>query len=235
VHFDIKPQIVILQNNFFYFTSYKMKITASKDFGSAKKPVLPLVPEPTSVFKKEDLTQVDLFSNPLDVNSTKVKFAFKILEGETKTPREVIQAFAGLNSNTGTLRMQMMQQFACGSALSGFNSAVLTFAPAVRAQLVATATAAVAAHDGTDNARQDRLVAHRDAMTALTDDTVLGILGSGIGIIDSALQELVGILLPNKILQRVKRYLRREARKPIDMSVKSYMMHVIRINNQEIP
>jgi len=219
-----------------------MKITASKDFGSNRKPVLPLVPEPTTVLKKEDLTQVDLLSNPTDVNSTKVKFAFKILEGGTETPREVLQwlqnverAFIGLNSNTGTLRMQMMQQFARGSALSGFNAAVLTLAPAVRAQLLATAQTAVDADDGTDVARANRLTAHRDAMAALTDTTVLGVAGSGIGIINSAVQEIVTVLLPNKILQRVKRYLRREARKPLDMTVKAYMMHIIRINHQELP
>ena len=102
-----------------------MKVTVTKDFGTAKKPVLPLVPETTTVNKKEDLAQVDLFSNPADANSTKVKFAFKILEGGTETAREVIQwmqnaerAFAGLNSNTGTFRKQMMQQFARGSACS---------------------------------------------------------------------------------------------------------------------
>ena len=42
-------------------------------------------------------------------------------------------------------------------------------------------------------------------------------------------------LLPNKVLQRVKRYLRREARKPFDMNIKAYYMHVMRINAEEIP
>jgi len=72
--------------------------------------VLPLVPEPTTVNKKEDLAQVDLLSDPTDANSTKVKIAFKISEGGTETAREIIQwfqnveqAFAGCNSTTGTL------------------------------------------------------------------------------------------------------------------------------------
>jgi len=43
------------------------------------------------------------------------------------------------------------------------------------------------------------------------------------------------MLLPNKILQRVKRYLRCEARKPIDMTVREYLMHILRINTQEVP
>jgi len=84
MHFDIKPQIVMLQNNFFVCCFIlTMKVTVTKDFGTAKKPVLPLAPETTTVNKKEDLAQVDLFSNPADVNSTKVKFVFKTLEGVT--------------------------------------------------------------------------------------------------------------------------------------------------------
>jgi len=39
---------------------------------------------------------------------------------------------------------------------------------------------------------------------------------------------------PTKIPQRVKRHLRREARKPIDMGMRTYLMHIIRINSQEI-
>jgi len=106
-----------------------MKISVSKDFGTAKKPVLPLVPKTTTVNKKEDLAQVDLTQ--------------LILEGGTETAREVIQwmqnverAFAELNSNTGTLREQMMQPFARGSALSGFNANATQLATPTRFGLV---------------------------------------------------------------------------------------------------
>jgi len=61
-----------------------MKITATKDFGHTKnnKIVLPLVPEPTeTVTKKEDLATVNLYSDPTDTDSTKVRFAFKTLNG----------------------------------------------------------------------------------------------------------------------------------------------------------
>jgi len=46
--------------------------------------------------------------------------------------------------------------------------------------------------------------------------------------------EVVKNLLPNKTLQHVKRYLRCEARKPIDMGVKQYITHIYRINTEEI-
>jgi len=127
--------------------------------------VLPLVPEPTVLIKKEDLTQVDLLSDPADLNSTKVKFAFKILKGgHGEAAHEIIQwfvnverAFAGLNSNNGLLRYQMIQQFANGSALSGFNSSVLALATPARLRMVAAAQVAVNRDDGTNAVKAQQL------------------------------------------------------------------------------
>jgi len=113
-----------------------MKITTTTDFGNSKnnKIVLPLVPEPTeTVTKKEDLATVDLYSDPTDTDSTKVRFSFKTLNGSAESPRELIElcknferAFTGLNSTTGLLQHQMMQQFCrgTGTALSTYNSNV---------------------------------------------------------------------------------------------------------------
>jgi len=219
-----------------------MKVSVSKDFGTNRKPMLPLVPEPTTVLRKEDFAQVDLLSDPTDANSTKVKFAFKVLKGGNgETACEVIQwfinveqAFTGLNSNNGQLRYQMLQQFACGSALSGFNHNVLVQATPARPALVATAQAAVNRDDRTNVARRQALDDHLAAMQALTDETVLA-QNVGIRIVATALRQSATILLPTKILQRVKRYLRREARKPIYMRVREHLMHILRINSQEIP
>ena len=205
--------------------------------------MLPLVPEPTVVIKKEDLAQVDLLSDPSDPNSTKVKFAFKVVEGgHDEVACEIIQwfqnverAFTGLNSNNGLLRCQMIQQFAHGSALSGFNHNALTPAAPARKQLVTTSQAAVNREDGTNAARAQGLADHLAAMQALTNETALAIANIGTGIVAAALQELATVLLPTKIPQGVKRYLRREARTPLDMGVRTCLMHVIRINMQEIP
>jgi len=111
-----------------------MKITATKDFGNTKnnKIVLPLVPEPTeTATKKEDLATVDLCSDPTDADSTKVPFAFKTLNGTAESPRDLIdwrknveRTFTGLNSTTGSLQHQMMQQFCRGTTLSTCNSNV---------------------------------------------------------------------------------------------------------------
>ena len=53
--------------------------------------------------------------------------------------------------------------------------------------------------------------------------------------VTSLLNDVVKELLPNKTLQRVKQHLRREARKPLDMSAKQHIMHTCRINTEEIP
>ena len=100
--------------------------------------------------------------------------------------------------------------------------------------MVASAQAAVNADDGTDVARAQRLANHLAAMQALTDITVLDLQALGAPVIDAAVQDVVAVLLPTKILKRVKRHLRREAMKPIDMGIRTCLMHVIRIDSQEI-
>jgi len=77
------------------------------------------------VTKKEDFATVDLCSDPTGADSTKVRC------GSAESPRDLIdwrknveRAFTGLNSTTGSLQHQMMQQFCRGTALSTHNSNV---------------------------------------------------------------------------------------------------------------
>ena len=220
-----------------------MKITASKDFGNSTKNkiVLPLVPEPTEIAKKEDLTQVDLLSDPATDTSTKVRFIFKVIEGAVNPPREVLawrrnveRAFIGLNSDTGTAKHQMLQQFCRGTALSTYNNHINKSFLAGKNTDLKTAEKAVADDDGSDAAV---LAALEATVTAVEGRNEAYYLASGDGnyLVEEALNHMMTTLLPNKILQRVKRYLRREARKPFDMNVKEYYMHIQRINNEEIP
>ena len=108
-----------------------MKVVVAKEFGNtSKKPLLPLVPEPTEILRKEELTTLELRSVPTDPDSAKVKFTFKMLAGG-ESPREAIQwrvnvdrALTGLNLTTRTDRNIMIQQFCRGMALSTYNSCV---------------------------------------------------------------------------------------------------------------
>ena len=50
-----------------------------------------------------------------------------------------------------------------------------------------------------------------------------------------ALRDVMKNLIPKKALQRVKRSMRREMRKPADMKIRTYFQHLIRINLEELP
>jgi len=111
-----------------------MKVSVPNDFGnSSKKPILPLVPEPIKGIKKEDLTTVNLCSDPANHNSTQVKFSFKGLDGDHETPQEILgwchnveRALTGLNlMGAGPAIYNMCKQFMRGSALSSFESAAM--------------------------------------------------------------------------------------------------------------
>jgi len=62
-------------------------------------------------------------------------------------------------------------------------------------------------------------------------------LGKAFGpeVVKDTLNDVVKCLLPNTTLQCVKQCLRREARKPLDMSAKQDIMHIYCINTEEIP
>jgi len=224
-----------------------MKVSVPKEFGNTnKKPVLPLVPEPIKSVKKEDLTTVNLCSDPSDHASTQVKFSFKGLDGDHETPREILEwrrnverALTGLDLNAnGLSSYDMCKQFMRGSALSSL------IAKAGAILVARKADAAVACKLARDNCPPATDAGHVVAdcnalraavLTATTRDT-LDYLSENYGpeLIKDSLNEVVKNLLPNKTLQRVKRHLRREARKPVDVGAKQCIMHVYRINTEEI-
>jgi len=89
----------------------------------------------------------------------------------------------------------------------------------------------------TDPAHDARIfVGSRTAATTATNCEELDHLSEAHGpeVVKDSLNEVVKNLSPNKTLQRVKLHLRRAARKPVDMSAKQHIMHVCRINTEEI-
>jgi len=221
-----------------------MKIAATKDFGNTKnnKIVLPLVPEPTeTATKKEDLVTVDLHSDPTDVDSTKVRFAFKTLNGSAESPRDLIDwhknvehTFTCLNSATGSLQHQMMQQFCRGTALSAHNSNVNQLCRNGKAADMTAAQLAVDNCQGGDPNTVANLAQALADATAKTKEAHLSDAGDGEHMVTSALNQMMTGFPPNEVLQQVKRHLRCEARKPFDMNIKSCHMNITRINSEDI-
>jgi len=224
-----------------------MKVSVPKDFGNtAKKPILPLVPEPIQAVKKEELTAVNLYSDPGDHASTQVKFTFKGLNGDSKSPREILhwrrdvdRALIGLDLTAGNSQYNMAKQFMGGSTMATFDASVLRYCTQHKADAMTHVAEAVRYHPAAGAAGHDAAVLanlqaallaanNRDEITHLVE-------GHGINIVRDSLNDVVKVLLPNKTLQRVNQYLSREARKPKDMTVKQYIMYIFCINNEEIP
>jgi len=101
-----------------------MKIVAIKEFDNTKStPLLPLVPEPTKVADKDDLTLIEISTRPGVAGAAKVKVSIKILEGLEETPRELIAwcksvecASIGLSCATGTHQIAALPQCTRGFA-----------------------------------------------------------------------------------------------------------------------
>jgi len=206
-----------------------MKVSVPKDFGNtSKKHILPLVPEPIKSIKKEELTAVSLYSDLTDHNSMQVKFSFKGLIGDNETPREILawrrnveRALIGLDLHTGTNQYNMAKQFMRGSTLSCFESAAVVLLTKHKVDAIKQChpPAGDAAHDA------GVLETLRAAVTTASNCKLVDHLHKayGMDVVTNLLKDVVRDLLPNKTLQRVKRYLRREARKPLDMSVKQHI------------
>ena len=223
-----------------------MKVSVPNDFGNtSKKHILPLVPKPINGFKKEDLTTINLHGDPTDRNLTQVKISFKGLDRDHETPwgilgwrRNVERALIGLDLRAGPAQYNICKQFMRGSALSSFESAAMVILVNKKASAI------VHAEQARDNYPPDTNAAHdagivaglQAAVTTANTREALDYLSEAYGPeeVKDLLNGVVKNLLPNKTLQCVKRCLRREARKPVCMSVKQYIMHIYHINTKEI-
>jgi len=129
----------------------------------------------------------------------------------------------------------MMQQFCRGTALSTYNSNVNQLHHNGKA---ADALVAQTAVDNCVGGDPNTVANSAQALTNAgnkTKEACLSDAGDGECMVTSALNQMMTGFLPNKVLQRVKRHLRREARKPFDMNTKSCCMNITRINSEEIP
>lgn len=197
-----------------------LKSLESKDKTNNKRALLPMVPETKVELTKKNSVAVDIATNPADfVNSPKVKFYALRLEGHEsvrtilKWRQDMIKIFVGMNIVTGHNQALMAESMMNGTPLTLFQARVATLAEEARE---AAAEAA--------NANQ------RNAIRAqpLSQHTTTEHVGEG-------LRHVVTNILPRRILPKVKRYIRRECRKPSDMKVRTYMQHLLRINLSELP
>ena len=209
-----------------------MKVVPPKNESSTKKaPLLPLLPDALDEMTLENSVSYMLRTVPADANSPQYKKYVRVLTGsesvrtKLRWAQDTQQVMTGLNVTTGPNMYNMYMNLSSGTALALFRQNAMDLGQAAFdaeiARVRAAALAAVPAGDA-DAAEQ----AVRDAG-----------IGPHLTVADigNAKRLMLTALIPNKIVAMVKRYLRRECRKPADMKVRTYYQHLVRINRDELP
>ena len=193
--------------------------------------ILPFLPEEATATKltKDNSVTLELRSIPSTADSPKIKYSVRIVSG-TETPREIIhwyndlvnQVFPGLgldDATSGPGQQAILKTVTTGNV---FQMVKTTGDQLATANRLARATAANA--DPTD-------AGHRTILaTELNDaDNMTRI------VVQMVLNSIIQVMMPRHALQKVKRYLRREYRKPAGMRVRDYFQRLVFINTQELP
>ena len=195
----------------------------SRTHTNNKVVLLPLVPLSEEKLTSDNSVQFQLLSTPTDPDSPKYKFSVRILNGSEsvrtaiKWFRDTRKVITGLNITDYEPTVAMCKTMLTETALTSFNAAI-------EAGLNFRKTARI------------RAAANDAARRAIVDEPDLDIADNqDLQDITCACQEVLTQAMPRKVLAKVKRYLRRECRKPSDMKVRSYVQHIRRMNNEELP
>jgi hypothetical protein len=204
-----------------------MKIAPLRNDTSNKgkqPPLIPLVPTShVDELDKENSTSFSLRTNIRDADSPKYKVNCRILQGDEdlaailRWVRTVERVLTGLGLTALAPRQNIIETMMRGTPLSLFRASLHELAEAAYNLALRNVDPANAAAE-TAAIRANGVVhyAHDDHFTL-------------------AVNSLINHLAPKKSLQRVRRYLRRECRKPADMKVRAYYQHILRINMEDIP
>ncbi len=184
--------------------------------------ILPLIPIEDGEWKSEQMVSHLLRSIPADAASPTYKTYVKILQGDEdcrqilKWADTVRKVCVGLNTVAHDTALPIMLTLMTGTPRGLFQQGLAT------AKTVNMNNRHAAEADAGRAAAI--LVAGIDAAANLTYDQLT-----------LAMCHVVTQLLPRRALARVKRYLRRDCRKPRDMKVRTYFQHVQRVNIDELP
>ena len=205
-----------------------MKIALPKtDFTTKghKQVLIPLVPPPSEDdLNKDNSTSFSLRTDRANADSPSYKIHCRILQGGEDLAvilqwrRSVTRVLKGLGLTTLRPSINIVETMMRGTPLSLFRAAIALEAQYAYDAAI-EAVPAGAGHDAAVAAIEAQGVGHYEADAHFT----------------LAMRSVVNQLAPKKSLQRVKRYLRRDCRKPADMKVRTYFQHILKINMEDIP
>ena len=197
---------------------YQYKPTSWNDNGS----ILPLVPIEDGDRKTENMVSHILRSIPGDADSPSYKIYVRILQGDEdcrsilKWAASVMTVCKGLNVTTHATALPIVETLMHGTPLSLFQGGLLI----CKRKTMAARHAA----EPDVGAKAVILAAGIDHAGNLTFGQLIEAIG-----------HVVTQLLPRRVLARVKRYMRRDCRKPRHMKVRTYVQHLLRMNRDELP
>ena len=202
----------------------KIAPTVKNDNYVGKKALLPLVPEDEHPLTKDNSVNLELRTVPTDNTSAKIKVSCRLLRGDEDL-RSMIKwlddvetkIFPGLNLQDGAPQAAMVSNLMEGSPKESFREKIQELATAARlaAAVLADPDPAQAAHV---NVLAEPLADHTTA-----------------AMVSEALRFMLQGIMPLKTLERVKRYMRRDCRKPANMKIRYFYQLLNKMNNAEIP
>jgi len=215
--------------------------------GSIPRPaILPLQHEEEEQVPKHLLRTFDLLTDVADNDSPKYRVYARILDG-TESARitikwrlEAEKIVTGLGVANLKNRSTIIQELATGAALSAHNGGIRLALTKEKLKQAKEAEEAEGRRIGDVDPADARAVERKAARMAAAKQAVVDKAQNHVDfyteeVIIEGLNTVVGHALPLKALQQVKRYLRRDCRKPVGMKVRDYFTHLNRINTEEIP
>jgi len=205
--------------------SYDTEAKASK---ANADEVLPLKLPVERKLQKDECVVFKLRTTPTLATSPTYEFTVGYINGDEGTRRalrfqkDIATVLIGLNVTTVADVVTMTQRVLKGEALAAYNNARGIRHAYLWEEAKRNARAASEAN-GDTLAQQQQAYANEPDPAADRTEHIAGVRG------------VISYMTPLKALQRVKRYLRRHCRKPVDMSVREYFNALQRINQEEIP
>jgi hypothetical protein len=208
-----------------------MKVVVPKSYdGGVRTPVLPLIVDETlDQPKNEDLRSFKLRTVPADANSAKYEAKIRIIHGDEhlrtviKWTKDVQRVLTGLAIADIANKHTIVKELLRGTALTMYKSSREQFLISARNQSANTVYAATVGDAAAKKTAAD--VEMAKSLEDFDNDNCL----------KYALRGVIDRAAPKKAKLKIKRYLRREVRKPADMKVRDYYSNIIRMNNEELP
>ena len=170
----------------------------------------------------EYATQFTLKSQPTVDDSPKYKVTVRVLQGNESVRQslgwhaQIDKVCTGLNLTTYATKVPVIESMLNATPLSLFKAALTKYQRVRQLDRIEAE-----ADDDAKDAIRAQPIDHADNCNVVD--------------VDKAVKDVVQALLPRRVLARVKRFIRRECRKPADMTVRKYFQNLLRLNTEILP